>query len=130
MQNFFRKNRNKHLEQFFKNRFGNELYHTFFKDYTEKVWGVPCNKIPASWGQQRVKNLNISKVIGHAIRSVFTTNKTINQSGTSTSLIEQFLYPKYGPGQMWETVADEIIKLGGTILLNTTVTRLTGNGDR
>jgi protoporphyrinogen oxidase len=115
------------LEQFFKNRFGNELYHTFFKDYTEKVWGVPCSQIPAAWGQQRIKNLDISKVIGHAIRSLFISNKSIEQSGTSTSLIEQFLYPKYGPGQMWETVADEIIKLGGTILYNTTVESLTGN---
>lgn len=116
------------LEQFFKNRFGNELYHTFFKDYTEKVWGVPCSEIPAAWGQQRIKNLNISKVIGHAIRSVFISNKSIEQSGTSTSLIEQFLYPKYGPGQLWETVADEVMKLGGTVLYNTTVTSLTGNG--
>jgi protoporphyrinogen oxidase len=116
------------LEQFFKNRFGNELYHTFFKDYTEKVWGVPCSEISAAWGQQRIKNLNISKVIGHAIRSVFISNKSIEQRGTSTSLIEQFLYPKYGPGQMWETVADEVMKLGGVILYNTSVETLTGNG--
>lgn len=116
------------LEQFFKNRFGNELYITFFKDYTEKVWGVPCSEIPAAWGQQRVKNLNIGKVIGHALRSVFTSDKSIQQKETATSLIEQFLYPKYGPGQLWETVAEEIIKRGGIILYNTIVTGLTGNG--
>ena len=117
------------LEQFFRNRFGKELYETFFKDYTEKVWGVPCNMLPASWGYQRVKDLNISKVISHAIKSIFTTNKTISQKNTSTSLIEQFLYPKYGPGQMWETVAEEIIKKGGTILLNTSVATINGNGN-
>ena len=96
------------LAHFFRNRFGEELYKTFFKDYTEKVWGVPCEKLPATWGQQRVKDLNIGKVIKHAFKSIFTNNKTINQSGTSTSLIEQFMYPKHGPGQMWEAVAGEI----------------------
>ena len=116
------------LEQYFRNHFGNELYNTFFKDYTEKVWGVPCNKLPASWGRQRVKDLNITKVIGHAIRSFFTSNKSIDQSGTNTSLIEQFLYPPLGPGQLWETVAAEITRLGGTILLNTTVQKITGDG--
>jgi protoporphyrinogen oxidase len=115
------------LEDFFINRFGFELYDTFFKDYTAKVWGVPCNKIPASWGQQRVKNLDVAKLLTHAVRSVFVSNKRLDQKGTSTSLIEQFLYPKYGPGQMWETVAEEIIKLGGEIKLNTAVTQLTGD---
>ncbi|MFT3678096.1 MAG: NAD(P)/FAD-dependent oxidoreductase [Chitinophagaceae bacterium] len=116
------------LEDFFINRFGSELYLTFFKDYTEKVWGVPCHQIPADWGRQRVKNLNIGKVIGHAIRSIFVRNTSLQQKGTSTSLIEQFLYPLYGPGQMWETVARTIEEKGGQILLNTAVTRLLGNG--
>jgi protoporphyrinogen oxidase len=114
------------LAQLFVNRFGKELYETFFRDYTEKVWGVPCEKIPATWGHQRVKDLNISKLILHAITSVFKKDKTLSQKDTSTSLIEQFLYPKYGPGQMWETVAKEVERLGGKILLNTTVTGLTG----
>ena len=116
------------LAQFFSNRFGKELYETFFKDYTEKVWGVPCEKIPSSWGRQRVKDLNISKVLWHAVTSFFSSNKTLQQKGTSTSLIEQFLYPKFGPGQMWETVAAAVQQLGGTILLNTAVTALHGNG--
>lgn len=116
------------LEQFFKNRFGKELYETFFKDYTEKVWGVPCDKLPASWGQQRVKNLNVGTLISHAIKSIFKSNKSLDQKGTSTSLIEQFLYPKYGPGQMWETVADKIKLKGGSFLLNTVVTQIMGDG--
>ena len=116
------------LAQFFSNRFGKELYETFFKDYTEKVWGVPCEQIPSSWGQQRIKDLNISKVLWHAVTSFFSSNKSLQQKGTSTSLIEQFLYPKFGPGQMWETVAEEVQRLGGKILLNTGVTALYGNG--
>jgi len=115
------------LAQFFTNRFGSELYETFFKDYTEKVWGVPCEKIPSSWGQQRVKDLNISRLLWHAVTSFFSSNKSLQQKGTSTSLIEQFLYPKFGPGQMWEAVAEEIQKLGGTILLNTRLSALHGN---
>ena len=117
------------LAQFFRNRFGKKLYETFFKDYTEKVWGIPCEKIPSSWGSQRVKDLNITRLIKHALLSLFRTNRSITQQGTSTSLIEQFLYPKYGPGQMWETVAAEIIRLGGELHLNTELESLTGDGD-
>jgi len=116
------------LAQFFSNRFGKELYETFFKDYTEKVWGVPCEKIPSSWGHQRVKDLNITTLLWHAVASFFSSNKSLQQKGTSTSLIEQFLYPKFGPGQMWETVAEEVLRLGGTIVLNTTVSALYGDG--
>ncbi|MGL1935651.1 MAG: NAD(P)/FAD-dependent oxidoreductase [Fibrobacterales bacterium] len=105
------------LEDFFINRFGNTLYKTFFKDYTEKVWGVPCNKITAEWGAQRIKGLSISSTIKHALKAVFFPSKDtdINQKGVETSLIGQFLYPKLGPGQLWELVADEVIKLGGEI---------------
>ena len=117
------------LAQFFRNRFGKKLYETFFKDYTEKVWGIPCEKIPSGWGSQRVKDLNITRLIKHALLSLFRTNTSITQKGTSTSLIEQFLYPKYGPGQMWETVTAEIIRLGGELHLNTSLESLTGNGD-
>lgn len=118
------------LAQFFQNRFGKELYETFFKDYTEKVWGIPCEKIPSSWGSQRVKDLNISRLIKHAVTSLFKKNRSINQAGTSTSLIEQFLYPKYGPGQMWETVVKEVINLGGELYLNTSVTSMKGKDNQ
>ncbi|MDR3713783.1 MAG: NAD(P)/FAD-dependent oxidoreductase [Puia sp.] len=114
------------LAQFFINRFGRELYLTFFKDYTEKVWGVPCEKIPSDWGRQRVKNLDIAKMLKHALHSVFSSENA-NRKSTHTSLIEQFLYPKYGPGQMWETVAKEVERLGGRILYHTAATGLNGN---
>lgn len=105
------------LEDFFINRFGKELYETFFKDYTEKVWGVPCNKIKPEWGAQRIKGLSISKVIAHALKKPFVS-KRMEQQNIETSLIERFLYPKFGPGQMWEEVAKQIKEKGGDIHLN------------
>ena len=105
------------LEQFFINRFGQELYETFFKSYTEKVWGVPCRDISAEWGAQRVKGLSVTKTVTHYLKKTFNGRQPadVAQKNTETSLIEQFLYPKYGPGQMWETVAEKVRKLGGEI---------------
>ncbi len=119
------------LEDFFINRFGNELYTTFFKGYTEKIWGVSCRDIPADWGYQRIKDLNIGKAILQSISSVFKKNKTLTQKKISTSLIEQFLYPEKGPGQMWEAVARRIVELGGEIRLGSCVKNInTDNGNR
>jgi protoporphyrinogen oxidase len=109
------------LEDFFISRFGKELYKTFFKDYTEKVWGVPCTEIAADWGAQRIKELSVSRALIHAVKSVFKKEKSIEQKNTDTSLIEQFMYPKLGPGQMWETVARIIEEKGGIILKNAEV---------
>lgn len=105
------------LEDFFINRFGKELYLTFFKDYTEKLWGVPCNQITAEWGAQRIKGLSISKALAHAAKSVVNKKpaQDIAQKEIETSLIEHFLYPKFGPGQMWEEVARLVQKGGGKI---------------
>lgn len=102
------------LEDFLINRFGNELYRTFFKDYTEKVWGVPCEQISAEWGAQRIKGLSISKAILHALRPK-KGKIGIAQKKTETSLIERFMYPRLGPGQMWELVSEKIKAAGGTI---------------
>jgi protoporphyrinogen oxidase len=107
----------KSLEDFLVNRFGNRLYRTFFKSYTEKVWGVPCGEISAEWGAQRIKGLSISKAIGHALAKPFRNSADTSQKQIETSLIERFLYPKLGPGQMWEEVAQRVIKMGGTIHL-------------
>jgi len=105
------------LEDFLTNRFGTRLYRTFFKDYTEKVWGVPCREISAEWGAQRIKGLSVAKVIAHAFSSTFRVSSDAAQKGTETSLIERFLYPKFGPGQMWEEVARRVTALGGVIHL-------------
>lgn len=114
------------LEDFFINRFGAELYRTFFKSYTEKVWGIPCRRINAEWGAQRVKGLSLRTAITHYIKTRFSRLKSdgIAQKGTETSLIEKFLYPKYGPGQLWERVADQVRALGGEIHLNATIDRI------
>jgi protoporphyrinogen oxidase len=105
------------LEDFLVNRFGTRLYRTFFKDYTEKVWGVPCEQISAEWGAQRIKGLSVAKVIAHALSSPFRNSSDAAQKGTETSLIERFLYPKFGPGQLWDEVARRVITLGGAIHL-------------
>jgi protoporphyrinogen oxidase len=120
------------LEQFFVNRFGRELYRTFFKSYTEKVWGVPCDRISAEWGAQRIKGLSIWGTLKHAARKLIRRNGAngIAQKKTETSLIEQFLYPKYGPGQMWEETARRIRELGGEIVTGRRATSILTDGLR
>ncbi len=108
------------LEDFFVNRFGRRLYRRFFKTYTEKVWGRPCDAISAAWGAQRVKGLSISRAIAHALRGLVRPQAAARE----TSLIEHFLYPRLGPGQLWETVAARIERAGATIEMERRVTRL------
>ena len=115
------KREEKSLEDFFINRFGSELYKTFFRDYTEKVWGVPCNQIGADWGAQRVKGLSVAKVLAHALGKLVFWKSPDKQRG-ETSLIEEFWYPKHGPGQLWETVGREAEQLGASILREQDVT--------
>ncbi len=103
------------LNDFFINRFGERLYLTFFKDYTEKVWGVPCNEIRADWGAQRIKGLSLKRAVTHAVKDLLSSDFSKAQQERETSLITRFWYPKFGPGQMWETVAARIKKCGGEI---------------
>lgn len=119
------------LEQFFINRFGRELYLTFFKAYTEKVWGAACREISSEWGAQRIKGLSVRTAILHFLKQLLgRRGKDLSQKDTETSLIEQFLYPKLGPGQMWEEVADRIRAKGGEIRHGWRVTRLLTEGRR
>jgi protoporphyrinogen oxidase len=112
----------RNLEQFFINRFGEKLYRTFFKSYTEKVWGVPCTEIDAEWGAQRIKELSIWRTVKHMIKKRLSRKPAdVSQRGTETSLIERFLYPKYGPGQMWEEVTRKIQAMGGTVIMEQSV---------
>jgi hypothetical protein len=87
------------LEDFIINRFGKQLYLTFFKSYTEKVWGVPCNEISAEWGAQRIKGLSLKGVVAHFLKKTFGAKPSgdIAQKQTETSLIEKFLYPQVRP---------------------------------
>ncbi|MBA4015788.1 MAG: hypothetical protein C0483_01230 [Pirellula sp.] len=112
------------LEQFFINRFGRELYRTFFESYTEKVWGVPCREISAEWGAQRIKGLSVTKALSNALTKPFRGRRGVRQEGVETSLIEQFLYPKFGPGQMWETSARKIEEMGGVVRLNSSIEQI------
>ncbi|MGD0783991.1 MAG: NAD(P)-binding protein, partial [Candidatus Aminicenantales bacterium] len=120
----------KNLEEFFINRFGRELYRTFFKSYTEKVWGQRCSAISAEWGAQRVKGLSVLGAIRHVLRKLLRRGGGVAQKGTETSLIEQFLYPKHGPGQMWEIVAAEVQARGGKIVHHQRVVKVRVEGDR
>lgn len=103
------------LRDYIINRFGQALYETFFENYTEKVWGVPCSEIPADWGAQRIKGVSVSKLIMNGLRKLKPRQQTLAQKDVETSLIERFLYPKYGPGQLWELVAKQICEAGGEI---------------
>lgn len=116
------------LEDFLINRFGDRLYSTFFKDYTEKVWGVPCREISAAWGAQRIKGLSVAKAVANAFRSPFRSITDPSQKQIETSLIERFLYPKFGPGQMWEEVARRVAQRGGDIHLRHRVVGLEYSG--
>jgi protoporphyrinogen oxidase len=120
------------LEDFLINRFGRQLYLMFYKSYTEKVWGVPCREISAEWGAQRIKGLSLKSVLIHCFKQVFWRNQHsgVDQKKTETSLIEKFLYPKFGPGQLWEHVADLIRAGGGEIYLRWTVDRIDVRGDK
>jgi protoporphyrinogen oxidase len=117
------------LEQFFIGRFGRELYNTFFKSYTEKVWGVSCSQISAEWGAQRVKGLSITKTLLHILKKAFSPSTDVKQKDTETSLIEQFLYPKLGPGQLWEIVAGKVAAQGGEIVTGFNVDKILVEGN-
>lgn len=113
------------LENFYINRFGKPLYQMFFEDYTAKVWGVHPSKISADWGSQRVKGLSLSKAVLNVLKKPFVHDK----SKQETSLIEQFSYPKMGPGQLYNIMAEEVVRLGGEIIMNACVDQVTINGD-
>ncbi|MGN1095491.1 MAG: FAD-dependent oxidoreductase, partial [Eubacteriales bacterium] len=112
------------LKNFYINRFGKPLYEMFFEDYTEKVWGINPDSIDASWGAQRVKGLSLRSAIWAVISKPFKKDK----NKVETSLIEQYVYPKKGPGQLWESVAAEIERLGGKIVKNCAVKTIETDG--
>ena len=100
------------LENFYINRFGKKLYSMFFEGYTEKLWGRHPKEISADWGAQRVKGISIVAVLKDALNKIFK----FKSNKKETSLIEQFYYPKFGPGELWEKVASEFEKMDGKIL--------------
>ena len=121
----FHKRKENSLEDFYINRFGKPLYQLFFESYTEKLWGVHPSKLSADWGAQRVKGLSLSKAFLNAITKPFRKkNKKVE-----TSLIEQFEYPKYGPGQLYTLLAESLKEKGVNIVYNAEVTDIILNKD-
>jgi protoporphyrinogen oxidase len=109
------------FEQWVTNRFGRRLFLTFFKSYTEKVWGIPCSELKAEWAAQRIKDLSLKT----ALVSMFLKPKT-----TITTLIEEFDYPRLGPGMMWNAVRDEVERRRGVVQTDTDVVRINRTGNR
>ncbi|MGD2294568.1 MAG: NAD(P)/FAD-dependent oxidoreductase [Candidatus Aminicenantes bacterium] len=110
------------FEEWVSNRFGKKLFNTFFKTYTEKVWGMPCTEIQADWAAQRIKSLSLSKLIFNSFGFL--------SKGQVTTLIDQFQYPRRGPGQMWNKAKELVEKKGGGIRLNTKVVQVNRKGNR
>lgn len=111
------------LENFYINRFGRELYSMFFESYTEKLWGRHPREISADWGSQRVKGLSVVAVLKDAVAKATGMSNAVN---TETSLIERFQYPKFGPGQLWEQTASEIVSMGGKNVYGQKAVRVLG----
>lgn len=109
MRSAMHKRKEQSLEDFYINRFGKPLYSMFFEDYTTKVWGLHPSQLGADWGSQRVKGLSLSGILKEVLTRPFRSDK----AKVETSLIEEFIYPKYGPGQLWEYVAADIDRLAG-----------------
>jgi len=109
------------FEQWVTNRFGRRLFLTFFKTYTEKVWGIPCSELRAEWAAQRIKDLSLRSAV---VAMFIKPGKTIK------TLIEEFEYPRLGPGMMWRAAADEVRRLGGAVRLEAEVTAVRRTGRR
>jgi protoporphyrinogen oxidase len=125
LKSIFHKLPEDNLENLYVNSFGRKLYSMFFEYYTENLWGRHPSEIDASWGKQRTKGLSIFGIIKDYFGKVFKVkNRKVN-----TSLIEEFKYPKLGPGQLWDVTAAEVEKLGGKIIQNAKVVKLHKNAD-
>jgi protoporphyrinogen oxidase len=110
------------FEQWVINRFGRRLYNTFFKSYTEKVWGIPCDQISAEWAAQRIKGLSLRTAVLHALIG--------DRKQKVKSLIDSFLYPRLGPGMLWERMAENVVERGGEVRMKEPVVAIKRDGNR
>ncbi len=113
------------MEDWVVNRFGRELFETFFKSYTEKVWGMSTRTITADWAAQRIKDLSLVKAVSSALFGRFRQRGKVIKT-----LIEEFCYPRLGPGQMWEVTRDRIREQGGVVHLDRRVVRVEHDGSK
>ena len=126
LKTVFHKRPENSLEDFYINRFGKKLYSMFFENYTENLWGRHPSEISPEWGAQRVKGLSIRAVLKDI------SGKTLGKKNrqVETSLIEEFAYPKLGPGQLWELTAGEVEQKGGSVIRQAKVVRILKDSDQ
>lgn len=112
------------FEQWVVNQFGHKLYSIFFKTYTEKVWGMPCDEMSADWAAQRIKGLSLGKAVLDGLKRSFGLNKAKNDGMAVKTLLETFRYPRQGPGMMWDAARDRVVEGGNRVLMGTSLQRL------
>jgi len=117
------------FEHWVVNQFGHKLYSIFFKTYTEKVWGMPCDEMSADWAAQRIKGLSLGKAVFDGLRRSLGLNKRPNDGMAAKTLLETFRYPRQGPGMMWEAARDKVVAGGNRVLMNTSLHQLSMNRD-
>ncbi|MFM7317509.1 MAG: NAD(P)/FAD-dependent oxidoreductase [bacterium] len=117
----------KSFEDWVVNRFGRKLFETFFKAYTEKVWGMPTSEISADWAAQRIKGLSLVNAVTSVL---FKSFRKSGKGGIIKTLIDEFHYPKFGPGQMWEAARDHIRQGGNQVAMDSRVVRIEHDGSR
>lgn len=111
------------FEDWVSNRFGSRLYRTFFKTYTEKVWGIPCSELSAEWAGQRIKGLSLFS----AVRNALIGSQSKDKSKVIKTLIDAFDYPRYGPGMMWRATRDLVQAAGSEVRLESKVVSIQWN---
>ena len=118
----------KSFEDWTSNQFGKKLYSIFFKTYTEKVWGMPCNEMSADWAAQRIKGLSLWGAVTDGLRRSLGLNKRPNDGQAVKTLLETFRYPRLGPGMMWDAARDRIKERGGIVLMGHGLKQLASDG--
>ncbi|MDJ0978357.1 MAG: NAD(P)/FAD-dependent oxidoreductase [Erythrobacter sp.] len=119
----------KSFEDWTTNQFGKKLYSIFFKTYTEKVWGMPCDEMSADWAAQRIKGLSLWGAVTDGLKRSLGLNKKPNDGQAVKTLLETFRYPRLGPGMMWDAARDKILATGkGTVLMGHALDRLAAIG--
>jgi len=108
----------KSFEDWVVNQFGWKLYSIFFKTYTEKVWGMPCDAMSADWAAQRIKGLSLGKAVFDGLKRSLGLNKKPNDGMATKTLLETFRYPRKGPGMMWEAARDRVVEGGNSVLMD------------
>ena len=110
------------------NQFGEQLFNIFFKTYTEKVWGMPCDEISADWAAQRIKGLSLGGAVLDGLKRSLGLNKRPNDGMETKTLLETFRYPRKGPGMMWEAARDFVVAKGNRVLMNHALQQLSFDG--